>query len=46
MTCKFTLEQVAKTIDHALLRPDMTCEEVAAGCALALRYNVASVRRY
>lgn len=36
-------EQVAKTIDHSLLRPELTTEEVAAGCALARRYDVASV---
>ncbi len=41
--CGWTLEQVAKTIDHALLRPDMTREEVSAGCALAKKYGVASV---
>ena len=41
--CKYTLSQVAKTIDHALLRPDMTRDEVTAGCALAVKYGVASV---
>lgn len=40
---KYTLAQVAKTIDHALLRPDMSREEVAEGCAVALKYDVASV---
>jgi deoxyribose-phosphate aldolase len=40
---KYTLAQVAKTIDHALLRPDMSRDEVADGCAVALKYNVASV---
>ena len=34
---------VAKTIDHSLLRPELTLDEVADGCALALRYDVASV---
>lgn len=38
-----SLEQVAKMIDHALVRPDLTDEQVLAGCELALRYNVASV---
>jgi deoxyribose-phosphate aldolase len=38
-----TYEQLAKTIDHSLLRPELTREEVAAGCELARRYNVASV---
>lgn len=40
---KFTLRQVAKTIDHALLRPDMTRAEVREGCEVALKYDVASV---
>ncbi len=38
-----TYEQVAKTIDHSLLRPELTTQEVAAGCELALRYHTASV---
>lgn len=38
-----TLEQLAKTIDHSLLRPEMAHEEVVAGCELAARYHVASV---
>lgn len=38
-----TYEQLAKTIDHSLLRPDLTEAEVAAGCELAHRYHVASV---
>ena len=40
---KYTLRQVAKTIDHALLRPDMSRDEVTAGCEVALKYDVASV---
>jgi len=40
---KYTLAQVAKTIDHALLRPDMTRDEVRAGCEVAMKYDVASV---
>jgi deoxyribose-phosphate aldolase len=39
----FTLRQVAKTIDHALLRPDMSRDEVRQGCEVALKYDVASV---
>ena len=39
----FTLRQVAKTIDHALLRPDMSRDEVREGCEVALKYDVASV---
>jgi deoxyribose-phosphate aldolase len=38
-----TYEQVAKTIDHSLLRPELTIQEVAAGCDLARRYHTASV---
>lgn len=39
----FTYEQVAGTIDHSLLRPELTLGEVEAGCRLADRYGVASV---
>jgi deoxyribose-phosphate aldolase len=38
-----TYEQLAKTIDHSLLRPELTQADVVAGCALAARYHVASV---
>jgi deoxyribose-phosphate aldolase len=38
-----TYEQVAGTIDHSLLRPELTLDEVVAGCELADRYLVASV---
>jgi deoxyribose-phosphate aldolase len=38
-----TYEQLAKTIDHSLLRPELTLDEVRQGCELAARYNVASV---
>ncbi len=38
-----TVEQVAKTLDQSLLRPELTQQEVRAGCELALRYHVASV---
>lgn len=34
---------IAKMIDHSLLRPELTTAEVLAGCALAARYEVASV---
>jgi deoxyribose-phosphate aldolase len=36
-------EQIAKTIDHSLLRPELTDAELTAGCALAHEYHVASV---
>jgi deoxyribose-phosphate aldolase len=37
------MESVAKMIDHSLLRPELTLDDVRAGCALAARYEVASV---
>lgn len=43
MSAKYTLKQVAKTIDHSLLKPEMTRAEVAAGCEIAKKYDVASV---
>ncbi|MFI6735005.1 deoxyribose-phosphate aldolase [Nonomuraea sp. NPDC050451] len=36
-------EEVAKMIDHSLLRPELTPAEVAAGVAIALKYRTASV---
>ena len=38
-----TYEQLAKTIDHSVLRPELTEADVIAGCALADKYHVASV---
>ncbi|MFG2039778.1 deoxyribose-phosphate aldolase [Dactylosporangium sp. NPDC048998] len=38
-----SVRQVAKMIDHSLLRPELTLADVAAGCDLAARYDVASV---
>jgi deoxyribose-phosphate aldolase len=38
-----TYEQLAKTIDHSLLRPELTDDDVVTGCELARRYHVASV---
>ncbi len=38
-----TYEQLAKTIDHSLLRPELTREDVISGCEIARKYNVASV---
>jgi deoxyribose-phosphate aldolase len=37
-----TRKQVAKTIDHSLLRPELDSETVRAGCELARSYDVAS----
>ncbi|HEX4249722.1 MAG TPA: deoxyribose-phosphate aldolase [Pseudonocardia sp.] len=38
-----TVEQVAKMIDHALLRPELTVTDVRQGCELAAKYQVISV---
>jgi deoxyribose-phosphate aldolase len=38
-----TLAQLAKTIDHSLLQPQLTEAAVSAGCELAAHYHVASV---
>ena len=37
-----TCEQVAKTIDHSLLGPELDTDSVIAGCELARLYDVAS----
>jgi deoxyribose-phosphate aldolase len=39
----YTFEQVAKTIDHSILKPDFLTKDIEAGCALALKYDVATV---
>jgi deoxyribose-phosphate aldolase len=38
----YTLEQVAKTIDHSILKPDFSYADVAEGAELALKFNTAS----
>ena len=38
-----TYEELAKTIDHSLLRPELTQADVVAGCVLANNYHVASI---
>ena len=38
-----TYEDLAKMIDHSLLRPELTEAEVVEGCRLAVRYGVATV---
>jgi deoxyribose-phosphate aldolase len=40
---RLTYEDVARTIDHSLLRPELDDEFIADGCRLAARYAVASV---
>jgi deoxyribose-phosphate aldolase len=43
MNNDFTYRDIAKMIDHSLLQPTLTDEELEAGCRLALEYDVASV---
>jgi deoxyribose-phosphate aldolase len=38
-----TERDIAKTIDHSLLRPELDDELIADGCRIAARYDVASV---
>jgi deoxyribose-phosphate aldolase len=38
-----TYEQLAKVIDHSLLKPEMTEQEVIEGCRLAAKYHTATV---
>ena len=40
---KYTYEQLARMIDHSLLNPTMTDQELEDGCRLAAKYGVASV---
>jgi deoxyribose-phosphate aldolase len=40
---KYTYEQLAKMIDHSLLHPTLTDQELEDGCKLAVKYGVASV---
>lgn len=39
----YTYTQIAKMIDHSLLNPSMTIDDLEQGCRLALEYDVASV---
>ena len=39
----YTYEQIAKMIDHSLLNPTMTDEDLDRGCRLAADYGVATV---
>jgi deoxyribose-phosphate aldolase len=40
---KYSYEQLAKMIDHSLLHPTLTNQELEDGCRLAAKYGVASV---
>jgi len=39
----YSYEEIAGMIDHSLLNPSLTAKELDDGCALAVRYSVASV---
>jgi deoxyribose-phosphate aldolase len=43
VTNSFDYQAIAKMIDHSLLNPSLTTRELEEGCALAVRYDVASV---
>jgi deoxyribose-phosphate aldolase len=40
---ELTVAQVAAMIDHSLLRPELTLDDVTAGCEIAATHEVASV---
>ncbi len=39
----YTYEDIAKMIDHSLLPPSLTDQDLEYGCRMALEYNCASV---
>jgi deoxyribose-phosphate aldolase len=43
MPATYCYADIAKVIDHSLLNPALTVEELEAGCRLAVAYEVASV---
>jgi len=43
MTEQYSYGEIAKMIDHSLLNPALTTQELDAGCKLARQYEVASV---
>jgi len=40
---EYSAKDIAKMIDHSLLRPDLTTADIVQGCAIARRYDVAAV---
>ena len=40
---EYSAADIARMIDHSLLRPELTTADIVAGCAIARRYNVAAV---
>jgi deoxyribose-phosphate aldolase len=43
ISMKYTYDQLAKMIDHSLLHPTMTDQDLEDGCKVAAKYGVASV---
>ena len=39
----FSYRQIAKSLDHSILKPEMTEADVIAGCAMACQYDIAAV---
>ena len=39
----YTCHDIAKMIDHSLLRPELTEDDIRKGCQIAVKYNVATV---
>jgi deoxyribose-phosphate aldolase len=39
----YTCRDIAKMIDHSLLRPELTKDDIRKGCRIALKYDVATV---
>jgi deoxyribose-phosphate aldolase len=40
---EYSAADIAKMIDHSLLRPELTTDDIVEGCAVARRYDVAAV---
>ncbi len=43
MSAEYSYREIAKMIDHSLLNPALTTQELDAGCNVARKYEVASV---
>jgi deoxyribose-phosphate aldolase len=39
----YTCQDIAKMIDHSLLRPELTEDDIRNGCEIAVKYDVATV---
>ena len=40
---EYTPRDIAKMIDHSLLRPDLTADDIILGCEISRKYDVAAV---